>query len=122
MGQLQPHCLPVGVVIGVLSSRVTWSSREQKPTCLDVLDVLLIFVFFWSLAICLFPIGAGRPVAREGGGGNWPDPCRSKWMVAAWGIPVVWVEEGGVHRKGTSVLSKPMPFQESKWSMLRAVL
>ena len=34
--------LLVGVVIGVLSSRVTWLSREREPTCADV---LLIPVF-----------------------------------------------------------------------------
>lgn len=59
----QPHCLPGGVVIGVLSSQVTWPSREQKLTRLDV---LLIFVFVWSLAICLFPIGrAGLWLGKE---------------------------------------------------------
>lgn len=45
---------------------MTWPSREQKLTRLGVLDVLLIFVFIWSLAICLFPIGrAGLWLGKE---------------------------------------------------------
>nr|KAF6492382.1 hypothetical protein HJG59_009587 [Molossus molossus] len=42
---------------------VTWPSREQKPTCTDV---LLILVFVWSVAICLFPQRqAGRWLGKE---------------------------------------------------------
>lgn len=32
---LAPAALLVGVVIGVLSSRVTWPSREREPTCAE---------------------------------------------------------------------------------------
>lgn len=78
---LAPAALLVGVVIGVLSSRVTWPSREREPTCADV---LLILVFVRSG--CHLPIApsAGGPVARKGGGGSCPDPSRS---VCGWALP-----------------------------------
>lgn len=41
-----PAALLVGVVIGVLSSRVTWLSREQEPTCADVL-LIQVFRLVW---------------------------------------------------------------------------
>lgn len=40
-----PAALLVGVVIGVLNSWVTWSSREPEPT---FADALLILILVWS--------------------------------------------------------------------------
>lgn len=72
-----PAALLVGVVIGVLSSRVTWPSREQEPTCADV--------FVWSGCHLLIALRAGGPAAREGGGGNCSDPSRA--VVGGWAQP-----------------------------------
>lgn len=73
--------LLVGVVIGVLNSRVTWPLREQELT---FAGVLLILVLVWSGYQLHITQKAGGPVAREGGGGNCPHPSRS---VCGWALP-----------------------------------
>ncbi|XP_039319861.1 armadillo repeat-containing X-linked protein 1 isoform X2 [Saimiri boliviensis] len=50
----------MGVVIGVLISRVTWPSRELEPTSADV---LLILVFIWSGCLLSISQRARRSLA-----------------------------------------------------------
>lgn len=102
----------MGVVIGVLISRLTWPSRELEPTRADV---LLILVFVWS--------GCTLPIAQRARG---PVAWGKEDEVTAWipaglcvdgrcqGIPAARAVKGG-GRRGSSSLSPnpcsiPVPF------------